>query len=101
MVHIEGELPVAIKLTVGQEHLSLKKVIMTQMTAVEFLEAQVKILPGQYIAIGDLASMTKLIDEKGNAHQMTYEMLATSSKSNLKKLEELKDSLEAKEQAES
>lgn len=101
MVHIEGELPIAIKLTVGQEHLSLKKVIMTQMTAVEYLEAQVKILPGQYIAIGDLALMTKLIDDQGQAHQMTYEMLATSSKSNLKYLDELKDSLEAKEQAES
>lgn len=99
MLHIEGELPVAIKLTVGQEHLSLKKVIMTQMTAVEYLEAQAKIVPGAYVAIADLVLMTKLIDDQGNAHQMTYEMLATSSKSNLNYLEKLNSDLEAKEKA--
>ncbi|MEQ1412248.1 hypothetical protein [Acinetobacter indicus] len=94
---IEGTLPIAINLVVQQTPVKLKKVIMTQMTAIESIEA---VQPGEYIAISELAYMTKLVDDEGNQHQMKYIDLGHSSRKNLAYLQDLRDKLDAKEEAE-
>lgn len=100
-LEIEGELPVALKLVDGQTELKLKKVVMRQMTAIEYVESQAKLEPGCYIGIADVATMTKLVSEDGEEHQISYSMLGHSSRSNLDYLTSLKDQLDAKEKAES
>lgn len=69
------------------------------MTAIEYMQAQSG-NAGQYIAISDLAAMTKLVDEDGKEHEITYEMLGHSSKFNLDYLNEKMIELKAKEAAE-
>ena len=64
-LEIEGELPVALKLVDGQTELKLKKVVMHQMTAIEYVESQAKLEPGCYTGIADMPAMTKLIREEG------------------------------------
>ena len=100
-LEIEGELPVALKLVDGQTELKLKKVVMRQMTAIEYVESQAKLEPGCYIGIADLAAMTQLVDEDGEEHQISYSMLGHSSRTNLDYLTSLKEKLDAKEKAES
>lgn len=94
---IKGTLPVAIHLVVQQQPVKLKNVIMTQLTAIESIEA---VQPGEYIAIAELACMTKLVDELGNEHQIKYIDLGHSSRKNLAYLQDLRDKLDAKEEAE-
>lgn len=100
-LQVEGTLPVAINLVANQKPLKLKKVVMRSLTTEESLLSQGRLLPGQFIAIGDLAAMTNLVDDEGTEHQMLYEHLAHTSKANYKKLQELEAKLEEKETAES
>jgi len=100
-IKIKGTLPISIKKLVGQTEVKSKNVIMRQMTAIEYLQSQAAIQEGQFIAIGDLCIMTKLIDENGEEHEITYEMLGNASRANLDYLRNLKDQLDAKEAAES
>lgn len=94
---IEGTLPIAIALVHQQETLKLKKVVMTQMTTVESIEA---VKPGEYISIAELAFMTKLVDDEGQLHDLKYVDLAHTSRQNKVYLESLRDQLDAKELAE-
>lgn len=100
MTQIEGTLPIAIKALDGQTEISSKNIVMRQMTTEEYLNAQAEVKEGQYLDICDLVAITKLVDEHGNEHTITYEMLAKSSRANLKYLREKRDELDAKEQAE-
>lgn len=100
MIQIEGILPVAIKALDGQTEIKSKNIVMRQMTAEEYLNAQIEVKEGQFIDICDLIAMTKLVDEHGNEHLISYDMLAKSSRANLKYLRDKRDELEAKEQAE-
>jgi len=100
-LQVESTLPVAIHIVANQKPMKLKKVVVRSLTTEESLLSQGRLLPGQFISIGDLASMTKLVDDEGNEHQMLYEHLAHTSKANYKKLQELELELEAKETAES
>ncbi|ENW11176.1 hypothetical protein BFR69_00695 [Acinetobacter pittii] len=100
-IKIEGLLPVPLKKLVGQTDIKSQKVVMRQLTAIEYLESQASIEAGHFVAIADLASMTKLIDDDGDEHEITYEMLGHSSRANLKYLDELRNQLDAKEAAES
>ncbi|TCM61862.1 hypothetical protein EC844_12616 [Acinetobacter calcoaceticus] len=97
---IEGTLPVAIKILDGQTEVKGKNVVMHQMTAIQFIQSQAGLDEGQFIAIADLSSMTKLIDEKGNEHALSYEALGNSSRANMDYLSRLKVQLDAKEAAE-
>ena len=101
MIQVEGTLPVALKALDGQTEIKSKNIVMRQLTAIEYIQSQAAIAAGQYIAIADLAAMTKLVDESGKEHEITYDMLGHSSKSNLDYLNRKKEELEAKEQAES
>ena len=80
---ITSGLPVALKLVDGQTELKLKKVVIHQMTAIEYVESQAKLEPGCYIGIADIAAMTKLISEDGEEYEISYNMLGHSSRSNL------------------
>ena len=97
---IEGTLPVAIHLVSEQHPLKLKKVVMTQISGIESIQVQGELLVGQYISIGELASMTRLVDAEGNEHKLSYDTLGHSSRINLDYLKDLRDQLDAKEQAE-
>lgn len=99
-IKVEGTLPVALKKLVGQTTIESKKIVMTQMTAIEYMQAQAAMKDGQYIGIADLAAMTKLVDD-GSEYEISYDMLGYSSKANLDYLNTLKTQLEAKEKAES
>lgn len=101
MIQIEGTLPVALKKLDGQTEIKSKKIIMRQMTAIEYLQSQANIKEGYFIDIADLAAMTKLVDEVGNVHEVTYDMLGHSSRANLDYLREKRAELDAKEVAES
>lgn len=100
-IKVEGALPVALKKLVGQTTIESKKIVMTQMTAIEYMQAQAAMKDGQYIGIADLAAMTKLVDDEGAEYEISYDMLGYSSKANLDYLNTLKIQLEAKEKAES
>lgn len=97
---IDGTLPVAIKILDGQTEVKSKKVVMHQMTAIQYIQSQASLDEGQFIAIADLASMTKLIDEKGHEHALSYEAIGGSSRANMDYLNRLKIQLDAKEAAE-
>ena len=99
MFQVEGTLPVALKALDGQTEIKSKKIVMRQMTAIEYMQSQSNNF-GQYIAISDLAAMTKLVDDDGKEHEITYEMLGNSSKSNLDYLNEKLAELKEKEAAE-
>lgn len=98
---IDGTLPVALTVLDGQTTIKSKKVIMQQMTSIGYLQAQASIEPGQFIAIADLAAMTKLIDKDGKEYALTYDIVGHSSRANLDYLNDLKAQLDAKERAES
>ena len=100
MFQVEGTLPVALKALDGQTEISSKKIVMRQMTAIEYMQSQAAVEPDQWIAIADLAVMTKLVDEDGKEHEITYNMLGHSSKSNLEYLNAKLKELEEKEKAE-
>ena len=93
MFQVEGTLPVALKALDGQTEIKSKKIVMRQMTAIEYIQSQASIEGEQYIAISDLAAMTKLVDEDGKEHAITYDMLGNSSRSNLDYLNEKIDLL--------
>lgn len=99
MMQVEGILPVALKALDGQTEIKSKKIVMRQMTAIEYIQSQADVEAGQYIGIADLVAMTKLIDEDGKEHKITYDMLGHSSRSNLDYLVEKQAELKAKEAA--
>ncbi|RLL17888.1 hypothetical protein [Acinetobacter chengduensis] len=99
MIQVEGELPVALKVLDGQTEIKSKKVVMRQMTAIEYMQSQADTEAGQYIGIADLAAMTKLVDADGKEHTISYDMLGNSSRSNLDYLNEKVIELKAKEAA--
>ncbi|CAM4094667.1 hypothetical protein [Acinetobacter pragensis] len=99
MIQIEGTLPVALKALDGQTEIKSKKVVMRQLTAIEYMQAQADSEAGQFIGITDLAAMTKLVDADGKEHKITYDMLGNSSRSNLDYLNEKLAELKAKEAA--
>ena len=99
MIQIEGTLPVALKALDGQTEIKSKKIVMRQLTAIEYMQSQADTEAGQYIGIADLAAMTKLVDEDGKEHAISYDMLGNSSRSNLDYLNEKLAELKAKEVA--
>ncbi|OTG68312.1 hypothetical protein B9T25_06420 [Acinetobacter sp. ANC 4470] len=100
-IKVEGELPVALKKLVGQTTIESKKIVMIQLTAIEYYQAQAGMKEGQWIGIADLVAMIKLIADDGAEHEISYDMLGHSSKANIDYLNTLKSQLEAKEKAES
>lgn len=101
LIKVKGELPVVLKKLVGQTSIESKKIVMTQLTAIEYYQSQASMKEGQWIGIADLVAMIKLVDDDGTEHDVSYDMLGHSSKANIDYLNNLKSQLEAKEKAES
>lgn len=99
MMQVEGTLPVALKALDGQTEIKSKKIVMRQLTTIEYMQAQAGAEKDQYIGIIDLVAMTKLVDADGKEHKITYDMLGHSSKSNFTYLNEKLDELKEKEAA--
>lgn len=98
---INGTLPVLLTALDGQKVIKSKDVTMTQMTVEEYFESQKNMTDGQYVAIAELAAMTKLVDADGVEYPVTYQMLIATSRQNYDALIALRGKLDAKEQAES
>lgn len=94
-------LPVAMTALDGQKVIKSKEVVMSQLTVGEYFDSQKNMTDGQYVAIAELAIMTKLLDEEGKEYPITYEMLSSTSRQNFDALTALRGKLDAKEQAES
>jgi hypothetical protein len=98
MMTLEGQLPVAIA---PKGTSALTHVVMTQLTIEQSLKTQMSLKPDQFVVVGELAAMTKLVDQWGESFDLTYEMLGSSSRQNLDYLTDLRASLDAKERADS
>ncbi|WP_336939172.1 hypothetical protein [Acinetobacter modestus] len=100
-IFVEGQLPVAIKVLDAQTELKLKNFEMSTLTVQQALELQSSLEPGQYVGVAEVCEQTKLVDDRGNYHDLSYDELMLSSSQNLSYLTAKKAELEAKEQAES
>lgn len=98
-IQLEGTLPIALKKMVGQTTIESKKVVIRAMTTLEYLQAQATVKEGDFLSISDLVAMVKLVDDQGEEHHVTYEMLAHTSKLNFDYLSGLKLKIEKKEKA--
>ncbi|MDS7929626.1 hypothetical protein RMB13_09060 [Acinetobacter sp. V102_4] len=98
-ISIDGDLPVPIKILVDEEQIKCGKFVMSSMTAIEYVQVQAKITGLHYISISDVVAMTKLVDDEGHHHELTYVDLAEGSHFNLIHLTETKAELEAKVKA--
>lgn len=100
-IFVEGTLPIAIKLLNGQTELKLKKFEMSAITVQQALNLHQTLKPDQYTGIAEMCEQIKLIDEDGNRYELAYEALVSSSNQNLKYIQDKKNELDVKEQAES
>ncbi|MFX5298745.1 hypothetical protein ABTD13_00470 [Acinetobacter baumannii] len=98
-IFIEDDLPVAIELDRNKKKIKCTKFVISDLTALEYVEAQAKITDLQYVAISDLVAMIKLIDSNGNQHEPTYDDIAQTSQFNLTHFINKKAELEAKVKA--
>lgn len=96
-----GALAVAMTVLHDDKAVKCKKVEVSDLTTGELFAARVAAGDGEFITLHELAAKTQLIDETGNKHALTYEMLRDTSSANFKKLEELDYQLQLKLNAES
>ncbi|MFW1840053.1 hypothetical protein ACG9XS_16100 [Acinetobacter gyllenbergii] len=96
-----GLLPVAMTVLVANKAVKCKSIELSDLTTGELFEARKQTKEGEFIAISEFVAKAKLVDEKGNKHALTYEMVRDTSSANFKKMEELDYDLQAKLNAES
>lgn len=100
-MQITGTLPIALTILKDDEAVKLKSVVMRPLTVGTALDAQAKLGEKDYVVIAEYAQMTKLVDETGTEHDISYALLRDTSKQNFDYLTTLKADLDAKEAAES
>lgn len=98
-IFIEDDLPVAIELDRNKKKIKCTKFVISDLTTLEYVEAQAKITNLQYVAISDLVAMIKLIDSNGNQYEPTYDDIAQTTQFNLTHFFNKKAELEAKVKA--
>ncbi|MCH7339924.1 hypothetical protein [Acinetobacter higginsii] len=98
---VSGLLPVAMTVLVANKAVKCKSVELTDVTTGELFEARKQAKENEFIAIAEFVAKAKLLDDKGNQHAVTYEMLRDMSSANFKKLEDLDYQLQVKLNAES
>ncbi|ENW79777.1 hypothetical protein F909_02880 [Acinetobacter sp. ANC 3929] len=98
---IVDTLPVALTVMVKGKPISSKKIEFADINSSDLLKARSKAVAGDFLQILEYCAKIKLIDEKGNKHDVPYDVLAFTTSANLKKLEELDFDLLVKLQAES
>lgn len=98
---VTGMLAVAMTVFHDEKAVKCRKVELSDLSTGELFAARVAAGDGEFITLHELAAKTQLIDETGNKHALTYEMLRDTSSANFKKLEELDYQLQLKLNAES
>ena len=96
-----GTLPVAIAILIASEAIKIKSVVMRPLTVGQALDSQSGLGTTDYVVIAEYAQMTKLVDDTGAEHDISYAMMRDTSKQNFDYLTTLKAELDAKEIAES
>ena len=98
-VFLEDDLPVAIELDRNKKKIKCVKFVISDLTALEYVEAQSKISGLQYVSISDVVAMVKLIDSNGIQYEPTYDEIAQTTQFNLTHFFNKKAELEAKVKA--
>ena len=98
---VKGMLVAAIAVSTASGTVMCKDVVVSDLSTAELFQARSNAKENEYLALHELAAKTQLIDDKGVAHSLTYEMLNETSSVNFKKLEELDYQLSLKLGAES
>ncbi|MEG2446779.1 MAG: hypothetical protein RSA22_04030 [Acinetobacter sp.] len=96
-----GSLAVAMTVLVKDKAVQCKSIELSDLTTGEMFAIRQRAKDGEFWAVHELAAKTQLVDDNGNKHTMTYEMLRDTSSTNFKKLEELDYQLQLKLNAES
>ncbi|WP_312105087.1 hypothetical protein [Acinetobacter venetianus] len=96
-----GALTVAMTVLVKDKAIKCSKVEVSDLSTGELFNVRALAKEGEYLSLHELAAKTKLIDDTGCHHPITYEMLRDTSSANFKKLEELDFDLQVKLKAES
>lgn len=94
---LTGTLPVPMNVLDGQQALKIAKVELVQLNVSDSLSVLAKLQPDQFVAVGEMAAMMELIDVNGKRHEVTYEMLSSTSRQNWDYLQQLRGELDAKE----
>ena len=98
---IVGSLVVAMTVLVKDEAVKCKSIELSDVSTGDLFAARTKASEGEYLSLHEFVAKAQLIDDKGNKHPVTYEMLRDTSSANFKKLEELDYQLQLKLSAES
>lgn len=98
-VFLEDDLPVAIEINRNKKKIKCVKFVISDLTALEYVEAQSKITGLQYVSISDVVAMVKLIDSNGIQYEPTYDEIAQTTQFNLTHFFNKKAELEAKVKA--
>ncbi|EXE92441.1 hypothetical protein SAMN02799632_01802 [Acinetobacter pittii] len=98
-VFLEDDLPVAIEINRNKKKIKCVKFVISDLTALEYVEAQSKISGLQYVSISDVVAMVKLIDSNGIQYEPTYDEIAQTTQFNLTHFFNKKAELEAKVKA--
>ena len=98
-VFLEDDLPVAIEINRNKKKIKCTKFVISDLTALEYVEAQSKISGLQYVSISDVVAMVKLIDSNGIQYEPTYVEIAQTTQFNLTHFFNKKAELEAKVKA--
>ncbi|AZP28906.1 hypothetical protein KWE42_04625 [Acinetobacter pittii] len=98
-VFLEDDLPVAIEINRNKKKIKCTKFVISDLTALEYVEAQSKISGLQYVSISDVVAMVKLIDSNGIQYEPTYDEIAQTTQFNLTHFFNKKAELEAKVKA--
>ena len=98
-VFLEDDLPVAIEINRNKKKIKCVKFVISDLTALEYVEAQSKISGLQYVSISDVVEMVKLIDSNGIQYEPTYDEIAQTTQFNLTHFFNKKAELEAKVKA--
>lgn len=100
-MQVTGKLPIALTVLKDNQAVKIKSVVMRPLTLGQALDSQAGLGAKDYVVIAEYAQMTKLIDDEGVEHDISYAMLRDTSKQNFDSLTSLKAELDAKEAAES
>ncbi len=98
-VFLEDDLPVAIEINRNKKKIKCVKFVISDLTALEYVEAQSKISGLQYVSISDVVAMVKLIDSNGIQYEPIYDEIAQTTQFNLTHFFNKKAELEAKVKA--
>lgn len=100
-LYFKGTLACAIAVVVADQSKQCKEFVLSDISTGELFEARQRAKEGEFWSLHELCAKTKLVDDEGNHHNLSYEALRSTSSANYKKLEEAELKLAEKLEAES